>query len=261
MVCNRAWWAAIVVTGALLVLGGCGDDGGEGEAGMGGMGGTGGGNNNVQPGQICARFAEIQCEAEANCCESAGRDQAACRTALANDCDRNGLDTIPMNAIVGFNAGALKSALDELEERNADCDPTVAAWAVTSDGFASSFNGTRAAGESCLPEGGVEASTSEVGAALASCMNSATTACLPTSDDSWTCAPRGAAGAPCFTDFNCQDSMYCDQTMAMTLYEGMCSARKAAGAECEEGNECASFICKDEVCSGTDDAQAAFCPN
>ncbi len=49
--------------------------------------------------------------------------------------------------------------------------------------------------------------------------------------------------------------------MAMTLYDGTCTARKAAGGACEEGNECASFICKDEVCSGTDDAQAAFCPN
>jgi hypothetical protein len=266
VLCNRAWWLAIAVIGA--VLAGCGDDGGEtvagasggGSGGTSGSGGGGGGDNNVQPGQICARLSQIQCAAEANCCDAPGRDIATCQADVAEECEDNGLDIIPMDPLVGFNAGALKRALDELEERNAECDPTVAAWAITTDGFASSFDGTRASGDDCAPEGGTMMATfSQIGAALGSCMNAGTTACLPTSDDDWTCAPRGDAGAPCFTDFNCKDSLFCDSSMADTIYDGVCTVRKAAGEDCDEDNECVSFLCNDDACAAANDAQAAFC--
>lgn len=269
----------IVVLGAIAVLAGCGDDSGDGGGGSGGasgtsgsgggggggMGGTGatdagdmGDPNDVGAGEICDRLAEIQCAAEADCCTDPGRTVQECEDAMRDTCSTTlVLDTIAANPIVGFDRATLKEKLDELEARTADCDTAVASWAITSDGFASSFLGTRDADEACDPPGGLGATVEDIGAALASCKNSATTACLPVEEGSWTCTARAAADGACFTDLNCVEGLYCDNSAG--LFMGVCAATKAAGADCSAPNECSSFLCVNDVCADTNDVQAAYC--
>jgi len=261
MVRNRV----LLVVASVLALTACGGDdtegggGASGASGMGGSGGSsGGGSNDVGPDGICERIAAIQCAAQADCCEAPAMDMAACVTDLLAGC--TDLEAVAADDIVGFDRAAVRAALDELEQRAGDCDPALASWAVTAEGFASSFTGTRDQGEDCTPEGGADTSDVDaVGAALASCTNVATTACLPT-ETTWTCTARAAAGGQCFTDLNCQDGLFCDKEAATTAYDGVCAARKAAGAECFDANECTSFVCKeDETCAANDDVQAVYC--
>jgi hypothetical protein len=254
---------------AVLALAACGgDDGGEGgTSGQGGAGGTsgtsgeggtaGGASNDVAADGICERVAAIQCAAQEDCCDSPDKDVAGCTEDLIDDC--SDLEAVAADPIVGYDRAAMKAALDELEMRASTCDTTLAAWALTADGFASSFTGTRAAGADCLPEGGAETTDIDAfTAALASCSNPATTACLP-GDDAWTCTARGAADSPCFTDLNCQDGLYCDLTAATGPFDGKCTARKAAEATCSIANECESFVCTSGACAADDDVQAAYC--
>lgn len=227
--------------------------GGTSGTGTGGTSGVGGGNNDIGPTEICMRVAQIQCAAEADCCDSPGRDVPTCESAMRDLCEESGGASVATDPIVGFDQDALTAALDELESRIAPCDPAVAAWAITSDGFQSAFTGSRAAGANCSPEGGDNATIEAIAAALVSCQNVATTACLPGADTaSWMCAPRGAAGGLCFTDFNCQEGLYCGPTAT-------CVARKTTGADCDEANECASFLCADGACAASTDQQAAYC--
>lgn len=248
---------------SLLALSACGGDdegssGSGGASGMGGGGGDGGGNSNdVGPSEICERIAAIQCAAQEDCCDDPGQTVAECMSDLIAGC--NDLEAVAADPIVGFDRAAVRAALDELQTRSGQCDPALASWAITSDGFASSFTGTRDEGDDCLPDGGADTSdVNAFGAALASCKNVATTACLPTSGD-WKCTARGAAGGQCFTDLNCQDGLFCDKTDAADTFDGECKARKAAGEDCLDANECSSFICKDDTCTATNDVQAAYC--
>jgi len=258
MVRNRALW----VVASMLALVACGGDdggGGGGASGASGMGGSGGGgaSNDVGPDGICERIAAIQCAAQEACCTAPAMDVAACMSELLGGC--SDLEAVAAEEIVGFDRAAVRAALDELERRAGACDPALASWAITAEGFASSFTGTRGEGEDCTPEGGAGTSdVNAVGAALASCSNVETTACLPT-ETTWTCKPRAAAGGACFTDLNCVDGLFCDKTDAQTAYDGVCAARKGAGSECFDANECTSFVCKDDVCAADNDAQAVYC--
>lgn len=251
MVSTREWCVLISV----LALAACGGDDGDGGAGA---SGAGGGGNDVGPDQICERIAAIQCGAQEACCTMPEQTLARCMNDFIAGC--SDLEAIAADPIVGFNRAAVRAALDELETRAGNCDTSIASWAATADGLFSSFNGTRDAGESCLPTGGANTTdTNALGAALASCKNVATTACLPTSGD-WTCAPRGGVDAQCFTDLNCQDGMYCSKSDSMaTAFDGKCALRKAAGEACLDATECQSFVCASRACAAATDVQAVYC--
>lgn len=261
MVSNRVWLVLLSVLA--LTLGACGGDDGGGEGGGGGASGMGGGgdgaSNDVGPEDICERIAAILCQAEADCCDSPSGTVAQCTSEYVGDC--NSLEEIAADPRVGYNRAAMKTALDELQQRASACETTVADWALSPEGFYSSFAGTVAAGAACLPQGGAETNdTADLGAALASCSSLETTACLPTATD-WTCAPRAAAGGTCFTvhDLNCQDGLYCDAEGAADLFSGTCTARKAGGQSCMGDNECLSLICDSGTCAADDDVQAIYC--
>lgn len=241
-----------------------GNGGGAGSSGMGGSGmgssGMSGGDpNEVDAAGICPRFAEILCAAEASCCTAPGRDQAACKAELEDDCTSTfDAAVIAADPLVGFDANRAKAALTELESRTEDCDTDVSAWSITTDGLRSMFAGTLDSGAACDPEGGAaNADFTDIAIALASCKNAATTACLP-AESGWTCAARSAASGPCLSDLNCQDGLYCQ--LGEGLYDGTCAARKATGMECAADSECVSFVCKDDACAPENDAQATYCP-
>ena len=251
----------LLVMVSLLALAACGDDGGgEAVSGMGGGDGDGDGDgdaNDVGPDQICERIAAIQCAAQEACCNAPEQTAAECMSALIADC--SDLEAIAADPIVGFDRAAVRAALAELQSRSTSCSTSLASWATSADGAYSSFTGSRAAGEDCLPAGGAMTNdTDAIGAALASCSNVATTACLPT-DTEWKCTARGAAGSQCFTDLNCQDGLYCDQSQNTGVFDGDCAPRKADGAACASANECGSFVCKSRVCAAANDVQAVYC--
>lgn len=263
---------------------GCGgDEGGAGSAAGAGSGGaaagqggqglqagaSGGGSafdagtdparNQVQPGGICARLAAIQCAGEQACCEQPGRDFDACVDAIEGACSATVLlDDIAAAPEVAFDAQAASTGFAELESRAAVCDPSVASWAVSRDGFTASFAGTLGEGDDCEPEGGLQAAIPSLLAALAACRVGSDLACLPGAD-AWVCAPRASPGSRCFTDFNCADGLYCENPDSG--FDGACAARKAAGSECESATECTSFVCESGMCAAEDDVQAAYCLN
>ncbi len=217
-----------------------------------------GGSNTVTAGNVCVRLATIQCAGEQHCCKSPGRDFAACEKAAEDSCKNTALfDMLSEDPAVGFDANAASTAFAELEHRASTCDPSVAAWAVSPDGFESSFTGTLGAGDDCTPPGGLSmASVHDLAVSLVSCRLGDGLACLP-ADPTWMCAQRAARGGRCFTDLNCQDGLYCDNPNS--TFMGMCAPRKSAGAACQNDSECDSFTCTSKSCVSGDDVQAAYC--
>jgi hypothetical protein len=182
---------------------------------------------------------------------------AACINSVAGTCDSQLMaDTIAESPAVAFNAAAAKAAFTELERRATSCDPSVPAWAVSEDGFPSSFSGTLGMGENCEPSGGLQAPVDQLLIALASCKIGDGLVCLP-GEMGWVCAPRVGAGQRCFNDFNCNEGLYCDNPDGE--YDGMCVAGMAAGSDCDSPAQCASYICADRTCGAAGDVQAAYC--
>jgi hypothetical protein len=213
--------------------------------------------NQVEPGHVCARLAVIECAGEALCCEHPSHDVAACRSTFEQTC--TGvllLDALSAAPAVGFDADVASAAFSELERRAAMCDPQIAAWAASADGFGASFTGSLSKSADCKPDGGVDASSADLAAALASCQVSANLACLPTKA-AWTCMPRSSRSGVCFTDLNCADGLYCDNPGS--LFDGVCSERLPSGEACTDASQCASLMCKAGKCAPDDDVQAAYC--
>lgn len=212
--------------------------------------------NMVQAGHVCARLAQIQCAGEAYCCDSPGRDVAACETKMNSVCAKDGhVDDITLNMKAGFDATRAATALQQFEDMASRCDTTIGDFGADPDGLMAMVRGTIAAGGKCSPP--VTGGDAAAAGALASCQDSATTACLPSSALNWTCAPRGTAGANCFTDLNCQADFYCpnpDLKINMTK----CLARKALGESCAQPGECTSLTCIAGTCAAPT-TQSAYC--
>jgi len=241
-----------------------GKGGGSG-AGSGGGGGkvfdagTGDTRNDVTAGKICERLATIMCAGEAACCDAPGRDFATCKTDALKDCSGTFmLDAIAMNMKVGFDPAGASSAFEMLEARAKACDPSVAAWANSSDGFGMALNGSLTADADCEPEGGeMSASQADVLTALASCSTSANLACLA-DGTTWKCAARASKGGKCTFDSNCADGLYCLNPTGDNG-AGTCADRKAGAMSCTSDSECTSFICNSGECAADGDVQAAYC--
>lgn len=211
--------------------------------------------NKVQPGELCERLAEIQCEGAAKCCPTAA--SANCMAEAVNRCrDTINLDTVAMDPRTGFDAAAAESAFTNFEQQAKSCDPKIAETAISPSGLRGVAKGTLAEGADCTAENMSNAVI--IAAALASCANPATTACLPSDTPPWTCTARGPAGSPCFTDVNCQDGLFCDNPRG-DLTGAMCAARKAAGEACQLANECASLACSSDGQCKPSGLEAAFC--
>lgn len=278
MVEMRVSWCCALIATAMLAIGpACGGDDDDDSAGTsGGSSGKGGstagttaagqggdsGSNDVMPGTICARVATILCEGEAKCCTDPGREVSACKTSVMKTCSNTYmLDTIAADDRVGFDADGASMAVAMLDARAKKCDPSVAAWAGSSEGFSLSLNGTLGEGEDCEPKGGADnASVAELLTSLASCKLSDKLACMPGAMG-WKCAARSAAGGKCGTDANCNDGLYCDNPSGELDGNGTCMTRKAAAAACTDNSQCASFVCASGKCAASDDVQAAYCFN
>lgn len=223
-------------------------------AGSGGMGpipnrtfdaGADPARNHVRAGALCVRLAQIQCAGEQYCCEEPGRDRAACEAAMQNGCMNEAyLDAISGNSITAFDEATAAQTFAELERLASVCDPSIVAFGISRDGLMSMFRGTAASGTSCVPLGTDPALAA---AKLASCSDISTVACLPTSLLSWRCEARGGAGAPCFTDVNCIDGLYCPNP-DLAIGSFRCEPRKPLGAGCAWGNECESLFCENGAC-------------
>ncbi len=283
----RVSWVCALTALALSAAFACGGDDDDDSAGRSGAGasgagkgsagstpaGSGGGGgmkvfdagsaddrNDVMAGELCQRVADILCAGEEFCCDDPGRDVAACETAMLKTCNNNYmLDTIAKDMRVGFDPAGASASFEMLENRAKACDPSVSAWAVSSEGFVMSLNGTLTADQDCEPMGGaMNASVAELLTALASCSTSANLACLP-SPDGWKCAARSSKGGKCATDGNCADGLYCVNTSEELDGSGTCTERKTAGTACTDATECTSFICTSGKCAADDDKQAAYC--
>jgi hypothetical protein len=273
--------SALIVLAMCVAIGCGGDDDDDDAAGAGGSnagkGGSGAGagagvsggkafdagqaddRNDVTAGKICERLATIMCAGEAACCDSPGRDFAACKADALKDC--NGtfmLDAIAMDSKVGFDPAGASTAFEMLEQRAKACDPSVGAWAASLDGFGMALNGSLAAGADCEPEGGEEMATqAAVLTALASCSTSGNLACLA-DGMTWKCTARASKGGKCSLDPNCVDGLYCENPTG-DYGAGTCADRKAGGTACTADSECTSFVCTSGKCAADDDVQGAYC--
>jgi hypothetical protein len=270
--------------GSVDPAGAGGDSGGSGDDGRGGSiavgsgsggggvdpGGTGGpgvtpppfdagsepDRNEVVAGELCDRFATIQCAGEGSCCPSAGRDFNACKSALMGVCTADLLfDQISMQPSAGFDEARAHDVLDDLEDFASRCDPGIVAYNESQQGLRSMFRGTIGPDQSCRPSNLL--SKPQAGAALASCTMSETWACLP-STIAWTCTRRGGAGSACFTDINCTPGFFCDNP-DLNIAGSNCMPRKADDAACRAGNECTSLFCIGGKCVPPS-ASGAYCP-
>jgi hypothetical protein len=213
--------------------------------------------NMVMAGRVCARLAQIQCAGEAYCCDSPGRDVAACESKMTNSCVSDGfVDAITLDARTGFDAARAASALQQFEDMAARCDPTIGDFGADPNGLMAMVRGTVESGGRCTPP--LAGNKAQQAGALASCRDPATTACLPMSALSWTCAPRGGVGATCFSDFNCTNGNYCPNPNLQVNTNNKCLARKADGTGCVESNECLSLTCTGGTCAPAT-TQSAYC--
>jgi hypothetical protein len=247
--------------------GGGGVVGGSGTGSTGDPGGSGGtpvpaefdagsapDRNDVVAGELCDRFATIQCAGEGRCCSSAGRSFDTCKSDLLAVCNSQlFLDQIAMNPKPGFSPTATRRVLDELERLAAECNPAFVTFMFSPQGLPTLFPGTIPPQGSCRPDNVL--SNVQWAAAVTFCTTSETHACLPMT---WTCTPRGGVGAPCFLDSNCIDGHYCPNPDPNPA-GASCLARKPDGASCARGNECLSLFCMGGQCVFPN-AAGAFCP-
>ena len=213
--------------------------------------------NKVSAADVCKRLAEIDCAAEAYCCDNPGRTVDVCKADVIKGCSQDWLlDQAAQNPVTGYDVAAAERAYTELEKKASQCDPSVAAWASSPDGLRGLLKGTVAPDASCKPADALP-EPAAVAAALLSCKDSASHACLYANPlDAWTCAQRAAAGGACITDNNCQDGVYC--ALPALQVTGTCTDRKAVGESCMTPNECKSLFCKQGKCVAADQ-QAAYC--
>jgi hypothetical protein len=215
--------------------------------------------NQVQASGLCTRIAAIQCAGEAHCCSAPKRSVTECQSTQRGSCnDQLYLDTLAANPITGFDSASTAVILEELENRSSQCDPSIAAWGLSSQGLRGILKGTLPANASCKPSGVNLMDKPSQAAALASCQDSDHYACLPKSLlGDWTCAPKSAAGGNCVTDDNCQMDMYCNNPNKAPL--GRCAQRLQLGAACGASTtECSSLFCQGGQCvmAGVD---VAYC--
>jgi hypothetical protein len=255
--------------GAAPPTGGVGSAGsGTGSVGAGSTGGAGGAaapmfnagsdpnRNAVMPGTICSRLAVIQCAGEAFCCTNPGRDIPTCEQEMRSSCDQDAMvDDIAADSGTAFDAARAQMVFTELERLASLCDPTIAAYGESVDGLRSLFAGTVAPDGDCRPANPLNKTMAA--AALASCTNRETHACVPSLTD-WRCSAHVGAGGHCFSDFNCQAGLFCDNPN-FSVSGSDCAQRKAVGASCGLDNECQSLFCRGGSCVAAD-VQTAFCP-
>jgi hypothetical protein len=214
--------------------------------------------NKVVAGMVCERFAAIECAGEAHCCSAPGRTVDACRTAVANSCNQDGyLDAVSLNSITGFDPVTAEASFTTLEQKAAQCDPTIASWGIGNDGLRGMLKGTVAPGASCKPPGVVTGDKALQASALLSCTNITTTACLPKALlGDWTCVPKNDVGGNCVTDYNCIDDEYCSIPPMQSI--GKCARRAVAGGSCKNPNECTTLYCEGGMCVPPT-TQLAYC--
>ena len=203
----------------------------------------------AESGVLCQRVAAVQCEGEQRCCSTPPRSRERCESELAQACAQSlYLDRIAERAETGFDASAAERIFSEFAQRTARCDPSVLRWVSSAQGLRGIFRGTRGAGESCDPAGGLTSDPAELAVALTTCRVDDGLACVASGLlGGWTCAAKQATGGACLTDDNCQPADVCDnysQPMA-----GNCVERLPLEAECELAAECDSLQCSDGWCS------------
>jgi hypothetical protein len=217
--------------------------------------------NAVTPGELCERLSTLQCAGEAFCCDSPGRTNKECKSEMLAGCKKVvHLDEIAMNPTTGFDAARAEAAFAGFEKLAEKCDPSIAAWGSSADGLRGLLQGTVRPGGNCAPRGAAT-SMAVVAAALASCEEPEAYTCLPRSTRlsgtfDWTCAEQSEAGGACFSDYNCEDGLFCDNPKR--LLGARCKTRKAEGSACKLPNECASLFCRNDACAPAD-SQAAYC--
>lgn len=212
--------------------------------------------NVVQPGHVCDRLATVQCAGEAFCCANPGRTYDQCYQAQYSGCQSVYLDDVTLNPVSGYDINKAQAAFTEFEALASQCDPSVAAWAISWTGLRGIVAGTIAPNGDCTSTNLLSAPVDA--AYLASCTNGDTTACLPNASfTTWTCTARAGTGTSCMTDVNCLDGLYCANKASLSSL-GTCATRKSNGTTCAAGNECSSLMCKGGVCVVADQ-QAAYC--
>ncbi len=232
---------------------------GAGGAAKGGNAAAGGSSvqaRDVPPGEVCARLSELQCEAEASCCDSPGRSVDDCKSAMAEKCAQVYLDEISQNSVSGYSAQTTGARLAEFQRLASTCDPAVVSWGVSPSGMRGIFPGTKGQGADCSPSNVLNAA--DAASYLMACKDPAQTACRPALL-SWSCASRSGEGGACFTDANCQEDLYCDNPQ-LALVGATCKAKKADGDSCAAAGECVSLACKEGTCVPAD-AQSVYCLN
>jgi hypothetical protein len=248
--------------------GGAGAQGGVGPGGAGGVGpgGVGGDNsggmgalppfdagtdparNRVPAGQVCDRLATVQCAAEIACCGNPGRSFDQCKQIQRDGCTSEAhLDEVSLNPVANYSIDRAEAAFSQFEQMAARCDTSVAQWATTSQGLRGIVQGTVDRGGSCKPPTGQTTNPPVAAAYLASCRDGDNTACRPINLTQWTCEGRGQVGAPCFTDLNCVEGVYCDNPELRPV-GATCKPRKPDQSGCAAANECMSLLCKGGVC-------------
>ena len=198
---------------------------------------------------MCSRLAELQCAAEANCCQNSARRFPSVDACINNQrtvCEDNAMVArLARDAKTGFSSDHTETVFNEFERQTGLCDVNVAAWGVSSAGLRNMFRGMLTANANCQPS-----SATDFGAGI-SCLVDDNLACVPafpetdfTPPSGWTCKTRSGAGGNCFSDLNCTDNLYC--LVPETL--STCAMRKAAGQSCAAPNECLSLLCEGGVC-------------
>lgn len=237
-----------------------GSTSGNGGSTSGNGGSTSGGGDSPAPGQLCARFAAIQCQGEQSCCSTPGRTMADCLTTQQTACSNSfALDDVAMSPLTGFDMTKSNAAFAQFDSLATKCDTSIGSFGISLNGFRGIVAGTVAPGGTCNPgTTGSRLAAAEI--ALVSCQDPANNACLPepTGMD-WKCAPRADTAGTCFTTANCKDGLYCDNPQLVPA-GGTCKATQASGADCTSNDACTSFACVNGKCADAT-KDAAYCLN
>jgi hypothetical protein len=198
--------------------------------------------------QFCEAYADLLCDANANCCEMPV-DPTDCRVALLSQCA--GFDDVLADDITGYDPVSAARYLAQTKALTETCD-TAALRRLDPRTYLPAFlAGTVAMGGTCTPRMLIPLDY----APLVSCQRGLV--CQQASLVHWHCQPGGGEGSQCQTSLECTPPLVCIGMMAGVA--GTCLPPLDVDSPCTGNGECASYYCSSAGTCAPATVEVGYC--
>ncbi len=197
----------------------------------------------VERDDYCPAFARTACEARgADCCDDPSFDVEACTRQLQMACGA-AFGAIIADDRITWDAEAAGRAVASGSALAATCDPDVADWYISREGFYGPARGSIPGGGECTPRGMME-----IDFLVANLACERKDQICQQSGERWLCVDALRDGEVCRYGLECA-SLRCEH--AGGFMPRRCGSGEPTGSSCTWEDECASSICLGPVLGKT----------